>query len=183
MCTTSDRSSAIGVTADLLARCRNGDRDAQHQLYELCHRQVYRLLVRMVGLQEAADVTQQVFLKVFGKISQFRGQSRFETWLYRVSVHEALQFRRRSTRWKFSTLTREPEARQFTVDEERDLLERALARLDQELRTALTLREVTGLSYREMAEVLKIPEGTVGSRLSRARQELQRHLVDLGWGV
>ena len=181
MGTASESSASSEVTRDLLAGCREGDRDAQHRLYELTHRQVYRLLVRMVGAQDAADVTQQLFLKVFQKIGQFRGASRFETWLYRVAVHEALQFRRRKSQRRFCTLTVEPEISRTATHEERELLTTALARLDRPLCAALTLREVNGLAYREIAEVMKIPEGTVGSRLNRARQELRKHLVDLGW--
>ena len=74
----------------LIAACRAGDRNAQERLYGLLHARVYRLMVRMVGLQDAGDVMQLVFLKVFDKIDQFEGHARFETWVYRVAVNEAL---------------------------------------------------------------------------------------------
>lgn len=143
-------------------------------------RRVYQLMVRMVGLQDAADVTQQVFRK----IDQFAGHSKFETWLYRLAANEALQHLRKGHRWKFQTLSREPMSH-HGAEEERDehqkLLDQALSRLEPELRLIFLLRDVEELSYREIAEAINIPEGTVGSRLNRARRELQQQLADLGW--
>lgn len=141
-------------------------------------------MVRMVGSDDAADLTQQVFLQAFGKIDQFAGRSKFETWLYRLAVNEALQHLRKGKRWKFQTLSRDPESHQTSAGdsyEYRELLEQALTRLDPELRSLFVLRSVEELSYREIAETIEIPEGTVGSRLNRARRELQQHLTDLGW--
>ena len=182
--TPSDVESTPAVDADVLDGCRAGQRAAQQRLYELCHSLVYRLMVRMVGLQDAADLTQQVFLQLFRKIGQFAGNSKFETWLYRLSVNEALQHLRKGHRWKHQTLNHEPMS-QYASDTERDehkeLLEQALSRVEPELRSIFVLREVEGLSYRDIAEAVEIPEGTVGSRLNRVRHELQQHLTDLGW--
>ena len=182
--TPSDLNDVAAIDAAVLAGCRSSERGAQQRLYELSHRQVYRLMVRMVGLQDAADMTQQVFLQVFRKIDQFAGHSKFETWLYRLAVNEALQHLRNGQRWNFQTLSREPVSHHIP-DEERDehkeLLDRALSRIEPELRSIFVLREVEGLSYREIAETIDAPEGTVGSRLNRARHELQQHLADLGW--
>ena len=164
--------------------CQQGDRDAQRRLYERCHRRVYRLAVRMVGLQDAADVTQNVFLQLYRKIGQFVGKAKFETWLYRLAVNESLQHLRKRSRWKFLSILHEPmsrERRKNRSDEIREVLDRALERLEPELRSIFILREVEGLSYRDIAESLKIPEGTVGSRLNRARRELRQHLMELGW--
>ena len=173
-----------GIDAAVLAGCRSSERGAQQRLYELCHRQVYRLMVRMVGLQDAADVTQQVFLQVFHKIAQFSGHSKFETWLYRLATNEALQHLRRGQRWKFQALSHDPMSHHHPKEErneQRELLDQALANVEPELRAIFVLREVEGLSYREIAQVIEIPEGTVGSRLNRARRELQQQLTDLGW--
>ncbi len=172
------------VDAAVLAGCRSCERGAQQRLYELSHRQVYRLMVRMVGLQDATDVTQQVFLQVFRKIDQFAGHSKFETWLYRLASNEALQHLRKGRRWKFQPLTQEPVSRHASEEdrnENKELIERALSKIDPELRAIFVLREIEGLTYREIAEAIEIPEGTVGSRLNRARRELQQHLADLGW--
>ncbi len=170
--------------AEVVEACQKGDPVAQRRLYEVSHQNVYRLMVRMVGLQDAADVTQQVFLQTFRKIGQFSGQSQFGTWIYRVAVNEALQHLRRSQRSRERTLEQEPTDRSpdshQNVDD-KELLEQALRLLDPELRSAFLLREVEGLSYSEIAETLEIPEGTVGSRLNRARRELKQHLIELGW--
>lgn len=169
---------------DLVVACRRGSREAQQRLYECCHQRVYRLLVRMVGLNDADDLLQQVFLQVFRTLSQFSGQSRFETWLYRVSVNESLQHLRKQRRRRCVSLESDFMDRQ--PDQERDfdhkeLMERALARLEPELRSLFLLREVEKQSYAEIAAALQIPEGTVASRLSRARQLLKQYLVELGW--
>jgi RNA polymerase sigma-70 factor (ECF subfamily) len=180
----NDAADAAAIDAAVLAGCRASERGAQQRLYELCHRQVYRLMVRMVGLQDAADVTQQVFLQVFRKIDQFAGHSKFETWLYRLAVNEALQHLRKGQRWKFQTLSREPVSHHKSeeeCDENKELVDQALSRVEPELRSVLVLREVEGLSYREIAEAIEVPEGTVGSRLNRARREMQQHLANLGW--
>lgn len=170
--------------AQIVEACQQGDRAAQRHLYEVSHQNVYRLMDRMVGPQDAPDVTQQVFLQVFRKIGQFSGRSQFGTWIYRVAVNEALQHIRRSKRYRLRMLEQEPMDRSPHSQEsfdDKELLEQALAMLDPGLRSIFLLREVEGLTYREIAEALKIAEGTVGSRLNRARRELREHLIDLGW--
>jgi RNA polymerase sigma-70 factor, ECF subfamily len=177
-------SSEVAIDANLLARCRAGERDAQQCLYEFTHRRVYALMCRMVRLQDAADVTQQVYLQVFRKIGQFAGRSKFETWLHRLAVNEALQHVRKGKRWKFQPLSQDPVSQDNSEqqrDENKELLEQALSRVEPELRSIFVLREMEELPYRDIAEVIGIPEGTVGSRLNRARRELQEHLTDLGW--
>jgi RNA polymerase sigma-70 factor (ECF subfamily) len=143
---------------------------------------VFRLAVRMVGLQDAADVTQQVFLQAFRSLEQFNGRSRFETWLYRLAVNESLQHLRRNRRWRYHALDWEPmdESHLGEDVERKELLEQAFARIDPELRSTFLLREVEGLSYHDIAEALQVPEGTVGSRLNQARRELRQILSDLG---
>lgn len=172
------------LSPDVLVECRAGDRNAQRSLYECCHSKVYRLMVRLVGVQNAEDVTQQVFLQTFRKLHQFGGESRFETWLYRLATNEALQFLRKERRWKFQAILVDPMSQKsdrHDGHDRRELLEQALQQLDPELRSVFVLKEVESLSYREIAQVMDIPEGTVGSRLNRARRELQQHLADLGW--
>lgn len=174
------------VDAELVRRCRNGDREAQRNLYDLTHRRVYGLMVRIAGLEAAEDLTQQVYLKVFRKLSQFSGQSSFETWLYRLSTNEALQHLRKDRRNAIQSLAHEPEAPVERANELaacRELLELGIARLDPDLRVVFILKEIEQLPYQRIAEVLEIAEGTVGSRLNTARKELQRHLIQLGWEV
>jgi RNA polymerase sigma-70 factor, ECF subfamily len=168
----------------VITGCQRGDRDAQRQLYESCHHRIHQLMVRMVGPDNASDLTQHVFLQVFCRIDKFAGHATLETWVYRVAVNEALQHLRRTRRHPASSLQWEPADQRpdrYVQFEQRDLLRCSLQRLDPELRCIFLLREVDELSYREIAQALAIPEGTVGSRLNRARGELRRHLQELGW--
>jgi len=174
----------VRETDEMVAACQQGEPLAQRRLYDASHQNVYRLVVRMVGVQDAVDVTQQVFLQVFRKIGQFSGKSQFGTWIYRVAVNESLQHLRKSKRTQMQALDQEPVDRSAddhqNVDD-RELLEQSLARLEPDLRSTFLLREVEGLSYDKIAAALEIPEGTVGSRLNRARRELRQYLVELGW--
>jgi RNA polymerase sigma-70 factor (ECF subfamily) len=172
------------TTDAIAAGCQRGDRGAQQLLYEHCHEAVFRLLVRMVGAQDAPDLLQQVFLRVFAKIGQFSGRSHVLTWIYRVAINESLQFRRNRARVDYEMPADEP------VDpspdpavraQQQELMERALAQLAPELRAVFVLKEVEGLSYREIAATLEIKEGTVGSRLNQARAQLRTILSQLGW--
>lgn len=103
-------SSQVPFTDEqtLVAACREGDSDAQRELYERHCQQVYRLMFRMVGAEDADDLTQQVFVRVLQTIGQFRGQSALSTWLYRLATNEALQFLRRNARRATQALAVEP---------------------------------------------------------------------------
>ena len=179
----SERKEEGGL-ADIVDACKEGNPDAQRNLYEVTHENVYRLVVRMVGIQDADDVTQQVFFQVFRKIGQFSGRSHFRTWLHRVAVNESLQHLRKSKRTKMQTLKHDAADSSPTESarlDGKELLEQALARLEPELRATFLLKEIDGFSYEAIAESLGIPKGTVGSRMNRARRELQGHLIELGW--
>jgi len=169
--------------ADIISGCQSNERSAQQQLYELHSRRVYRLCVRLVGKQDASDVTQQTFLKVFRTIHQFSGGSRFETWLHRVTVNECLQHTRSRIRRPEIALNVDPVVSSQTgvAAESAELLQAALDRLEPELRTIFVLREIEELSYAELAETLDVSAGTVASRLNRARTHLKELLTQLGW--
>jgi RNA polymerase sigma-70 factor (ECF subfamily) len=155
--------------------CRAGDPVAERQLFERFESSVVRLARRMTGNQDVEDLAQQIFLRVFSTIRQFRGQAEFSTWVYRISVNECLQHRRKYRR-RTEPLCEETPSPSPGPDhalEQADLVEKALGALDAPLRAAFVLREVEGLSYRQIASVLEIPEGTVASQLSRARLLLQ----------
>ena len=172
------------AVAELVAGCQAGNRDSRRLLYELFHRSMYRLLARMVGEHEAPDLVQDVFLQVYAKIAQFAGQARFTTWLYRLATNAALQHLRKMRRQRHAPLDTDPEDLQAAdgqTGERRELLQTALQRIDPQLRAIFLLRELEGQSYRDIAQALEIAEGTVGSRLNRARRELKEHLAALGW--
>ena len=160
------------------------DRNAQREIYQATGERVYRLMVRMVGRQEADDLTQQVFLQAFRKMGQFNGQSKFETWLYRLATNEALQSLRKSKRHATQELLSEPAVifdNPVEAAEDIRLVQHALGQLSPELRAIISLKEDSGLSYQEIAEAIGVPEGTVGSRLNRARRELRAILERNGF--
>lgn len=170
---------------DILAGCRAGDSHAQRQLYERYHRTVYRLALRLGGHQEAADLVQEIFLRVFAGLDSFRGTAAFSTWLYRVAVNECLRYRRRQPQ-RLEPLNSEPATAAAGPErrvEQAELLELALERLDNQLRAVFLLRETEGLSYGQIAKVLEIPPGTVASQLSRARAELKAFLRQVEQGA
>lgn len=179
----SDRTGAMdfgrvekhGDDRDVISACVRGDRRAQETLYNQHGSHVYGLMFRLVGRDNAEDLTQQVFLKLFRSIGKFNGWSSFSTWLYRLAMNEALQFLRRERRRTLAPMGRDPvdECRGPSADlEDAEVLEWALSSLDPDIRTVFVLREVQRLSYHEIALALDIAEGTVASRLNRARRSL-----------
>ncbi len=161
---------------DLVTGSRDGDRESQRKLYERHFRMVYRLMFRMVSGEHVDDLTQQVFLKVFSSIGQYRGRSKFSTWLYRLAANEALQFLRRQKCRHMERHAVEPtdcRPSEILRFDDRELLRTALAGLDPELRAVFLLRELEQQSYLEIALTLDIAEGTVASRLNRARKLLR----------
>ncbi len=163
--------------SQLVERCRQGDRDAQRELYAQTCDRIYRLLLKMThNPEDASDLTQGTYTRVFQNIVQFDGASRVATWVYRVAVNEALQFLRQEKRRG----RREMEKTQDTVtnsgtavsDARMDVAE-ALAQLSGDERALIVLRYFEGLSYAEMADVLGKPSGTIGSELNRVRHKLR----------
>jgi RNA polymerase sigma-70 factor (ECF subfamily) len=168
----------------ILAGSRVGDRSAQRQLYERFRARVYGMAVRMVGRPEADDVTQEIFLRIFAGLNRFRGSADFSTWVFRVAINECLRHRR-AARPTPGTLTDEPVAPDHAPGrrlEQAELLEHVLQRLDPALRAVFLLRHSEGLDYKQISAVLGVPVSTAATRLSRARQELQRLLKGIGQG-
>lgn len=167
---------------ELIARCKRGDRTAQHALYERTCERVFRLLVRMTRSPETAeDLAQETYLKAFSAIATFDERSAVNTWLYRIAVNEALQWLRRK---RPATLDAEiaavrPDPRNNGHEAATRLdLEAAMAALDPIDRAILLLRYQEGLDYRAIAEVADIAMGTVASRLNRAREKVRELLGD-----
>jgi len=175
--------TTLSVT-DVVSACQQGDRDAQRDLYDEFRQRVFRLALRMVGQDDADDLTQQAFLRIFQKIHQFDNRSQFQTWLYRLVTNECLQHLRSQRKRTEFSLRHDPHntspANSTQLDDS-ELLQTALGRLEPELRSIFVLREIEELDYHAIAETLDIVEGTVASRLNRARKQLKYHLVDLGW--
>ena len=181
--------------AALVQRCAAGDESASAELVAEHQRIVVQLASNLLGdREEALDLSQEVFLRVFRTIHRFRGQSSLRTWIYRIAVNQA---RNRHRFWRrrhradqisldqhvathgdvFSGLGPTPE-RVLAQKELAERLRVALNRLPFDQRTAIVLREVDGLSYEEIAYSLQLAVGTVKSRLTRARQALRAELRD-----
>ncbi|MBL8818448.1 MAG: sigma-70 family RNA polymerase sigma factor [Planctomyces sp.] len=161
-----------------------GDREAQRLIYDSLKGSVCRLVARIVALSDVDDVTQDVFLHVFSALSTFRFESQFSTWVYRLAVNDALQHLRRQRRREMVPLDNLeiPEPVLQPDVENNEMLSLAISKLEPELRVILHLKEEQEVDYATIAEILRIPEGTVGSRLNRARRELKKELLALGWG-
>ncbi len=183
-----------GQEAALIQRCAAGDEQACVELVNEHQRMVYQLGLHLLGDQEEAlDLSQEVFLRVFRTIGRFRGQSALRTWIYRIVINQA---RNRQRWWK-----RRHRSEQVSLDEhleqfgdasapiehttpdrvfgQKELAGQswqALERLPFEQRTAIILREIDGLSYEEIAFSLGVAVGTVKSRLTRAREALRAQL-------
>jgi len=174
-------------------RCAEGDEMACADLVAEHQRMVVQLAMNLLGdRDEALDLSQEVFLRVFRTIHRFRGQSSLRTWIYRIAVNQARNrhrfWRRRhradqvsldqhiSTHGDFPAGGQDTPDRVLAQKELAARIERALGELPFDQRTAIVLREVDGLSYEEIAYSLGVAVGTVKSRLTRARQTLRAEL-------
>lgn len=173
--------------SELLAACRRGESDGFRELFELYKDKVYSVALRFAGQPaEAMDITQDTFLKLFSSLRDFRGDSRLETWIYRLVVNRCLDERRRSRRWLplgdgfRSTLRASGDSLADVLrDEKNGRVQAAVDRLAPDLRIAVVLRYTEGMSYDQIAEVLGCAPGTVASRLHRAHKSLERGLAGL----
>ena len=188
---------------DLVKRVQAGDSKAFRALFDKYHRRAFAVAMGVVKNQDDAfDAVQEAFVKVHKNIHKFEGSSSFYTWLYRIVMNVSIDHVRRTSRRKnlefderalheqsevagdgalMPSVTNSNPGRAALRRELGGAIEAALEELPEHHRAVIVLREVEGLSYREIAEAIETPAGTVGSRLNRARRELQQHLADLGW--
>lgn len=184
--------SSLDSDHSVISRCLSGDETAWEELVRLHTRQVYGLCLRFTGSnQEAQDLTQEVFLRVFRTLQSFRAaEGSFGTWLARVTRNLLIDHYRRtrqdratdSIEDQLPMLEQSGAASPARPDqalagrEAGEILQASLQRLSPELREAVILRDLQEMEYREIAQVLEIPEGTVKSRINRGRAELGRLL-------
>ncbi|EDY82891.1 RNA polymerase sigma factor, sigma-70 family [Verrucomicrobiia bacterium DG1235] len=183
-------------TDTLVFQAKEGSQTAFNQLVTLHYDKVYGQALRMTRSEEdAKDVAQLAWIKVWKKLSSFRGDSAFTSWVYRITTFTALDLIRkrnssRETATEAEYLENAANADaspiaspdQITNLERKELQSRiddAMTKLPEKLRTALQLREIEGLSYEEIAQQLQCKTGTVMSRLFNARKSIQKHLADL----
>lgn len=199
--TLGNIASAIAVRAEeasIVAELKSGSEEAYNWLIAHYHQPIYSLVYRIVNdPADAADTTQEVFLKVFRGMKRFNGESSLKTWLYRIAIHEASNQRRWWFRHKSkespievqeegsgnsyglcNTLVDQGESplELLAHEEIRARVEEELRQVPEPYRTTVLLRDIEGLSYEEIAEVLQVSLGTVKSRLIRGREALKKRL-------
>ena len=182
---------------DLIEELRAGSERAFTALLSTYEKPIYNFVYRLLDdASEAPDVTQEVFLKVFRNIGEFRGECSVKTWIYRIAVNEASNLRRWFSRHRRRQLSldEQPAAGALSLaetladqqenqydrllrQERMEVIERALAQVPDNFRVAVVLRDIEGLSYDEIAEVLEISVGTVKSRILRGREALKQKLA------
>ncbi len=180
----------------LIESLRTGEERAYEELLARFQQPVYTLCLRLLNDEsEASDVVQEVFLKVFRNIGRFRGQSSLKTWIYRIGINEAHNARRwffRHRRREIELDTDPGESRSWkdtiadgsrspfdmvSDHEQAGIIQAALERINPVFRAAVVLRDVTDLSYEEIAEILGVSLGTVKSRILRGREALRQELT------
>lgn len=178
----------------LVERCKHDDLDAYEVLVERYRNRILNYVARFSGAADAEDLTQEVFIRAYLAIRKFRGQSSFQTWLYRIANNVCVDSYRRRCRDRTaysldeSKDTGEGEVEREIPDWSADpegvaqsrelqaLVQKTLLTLSEKLRSVIILHDLEGLSYEEIAETLQIPIGTVKSRLFNARLELREKL-------
>jgi RNA polymerase sigma-70 factor (ECF subfamily) len=185
----------------LLEGLRTGEESAYETLIQRFELPIFNIVSRLLDdPADAADVVQEVFLKVFRNVAAFRGESSIKTWIYRIAVNEARNQRRWFSRHRRQEVNLEAEEQsdlyqgqrgyqnwlpdpgrspfELTLDgETQALIEAALAQVNPKFRAALVLREIEGLSYEEIGDILEISLGTVKSRILRGRDALKKQLA------
>jgi len=175
---------------EMISRCQQGDQEALKEIYDKYHKKVYRIAYGVVRQREdALDIVQEVFIKLFRSIKNFQGRSHFYTYLYRMVMNTAIDHARKLGKKFASSLDEEgsfepsdgaekgPE-RVFLQKELEERVKRAMDKLPAEQKAALIFRDMEGLSYQEMAEAMGCSIGTVMSRLHYGRKKMQELLKD-----
>jgi RNA polymerase sigma-70 factor, ECF subfamily len=184
------------IDGRVIEACQQGDRAAFQLLFETYKDKVFSIAVYSSGGDRAVadDVTQQIFLKLFTAIRQFRGDSEFTTWLYRLVVNACLDERRRRRRllpWGETVAMRnpgekKPQEKQYARLEVAEAVQAAIGELKPKFRLPILLKYIEGLSYEEIASVMGCSKGTVASRLNRGHSQLAKRLSHLNnpaaWG-
>ena len=175
----------------LIDDCLAGRREAFGLLVERYQNRLFHSLLHLLGsTEDAQDAAQEAFVNAFEKLGSFRGQSQFYSWLFRIAFNTAVSSKRKSRRMSVSLEARrdasglEPSDGNPTTDpsyaldvsDRQRLVQQALSELCEEFRTALVLKEMDGMSYEEIADLVNVPLGTVRSRIHRARLELREKL-------
>lgn len=192
--TSSNQAVAGDEDLEYVIRCQKGDTDAFEVLVERHQKQMLNIALRMTGdYNEACDVTQEAFIAAYKSIKKFKAEAKFSTWLYRIVINHSKnrlkQMRHTAKRGTISiddpieaksekllnpSLVNGANPGTQMEKREREVhVQRCITSLDHEYKEVLVLRDIRGFSYEEIRDILKIPDGTVKSRLSRARNALK----------
>ena len=169
--------------AALVNDCKRGDRRAMSQLVSLYQKPVYNAAYRILGnMDDAADTTQIVFLKVFEHLADYNPKFKFFSWVYRIAINESLnQVKKRRRQEPLDDSQASPWRSPDDELESAHLcsrVQRALMMLGDDYRTVVVLKHITGCSYQQISEILQLPEKKVKSRLYTARQLMKKTLQD-----
>lgn len=182
------------MSESFIKRLKAGEQSAFEELVDAYEKKIFQSAFRFLSDRElAADATQEVFLKIYRGISSFKEESQLSTWIYRVTFNTCMDMKAKQKRTPeilSSTEDGEPGLERFRdhaptpeesalLSEDREAIRRAISALSEEQRTVIVLRDVEGRSYQEIAGLLKLSEGTVKSRINRARARLQALLFPL----
>lgn len=195
--TEVNRESNIAIDdASLIEQCRYGNSAAMERLIRKYHTRIYNVILRMCSdPEDAAELTQDTFVKIIENINKFEGRSGFYTWAFRIAVNLTINHNKRNVklcahsldknnenrtdknRQQLKTMLENPDSvnpeRVASDKELNELINQAIMKLDEPQRAVVVLRDISGMSYADIAEILDIELGTVKSRISRARGNLR----------
>ena len=173
----------------LIKRCKSGDMEAFELLIEQYQVKIYNVAYRMMGNeQDAFDMAQEICIKIYRSIEQFSFQSKFFTWVYRITVNTCLDELRKMAKERtvgedieqLRMIDHRPNPEEtYLIKEQRGQIEEAITTLAEEYRMAIILRDLQEMTYEEISGILELPLGTVKSRIARGRRQLQEKIGDL----
>ena len=181
---------------EIVALAKNGDHNAFEQIVTTYEKKVYNMALRYTGdPEDALDICQEVFLRVYRFLPKYRGESTLSTWIYRITMNVCHDTAGNKTNiyelsldsgpgddeqtTEIADLRYDPE-KEFEKKHTRQLVQQAISMLDSDHRDVIIMRDINGLSYDEISNVLNISTGTVKSRISRAREKLKNFLLKSG---
>lgn len=172
----------------IIERCRSGNIDAYNELIDLYGKKIFNMIYKLIGeYHDSADLTQEVYIKIYKNISKFRSESSFWSWVYIIIRNNCKDYFRKKYRVNYEYIDQENEDEKpiEIVDKkgyvedliirkyEKDVINKSINQLNYSAKEIVILREIYGYSYSEIAAMLSISEGTVKSRLNRARDKLK----------
>ena len=172
---------------ELIRLSAEGDKDAFSELIKLYEKQIYNIAYRIaMNSQDAMDISQDSLIKIYNNIKYFEERSKFSTWIFRIVTNSAIDFIKKHRKYKFVNLEENIKDNlcvheEFEKNENVRKVYNALEKLDVNYRAIIILKDIYGFSYDEISKILIIPQGTVKSRLNRARKALKNRLLKEGY--